>query len=337
MSPPGRPKGEYRSAQREGTPVSADSRSAGPRTPIRVGIVGVGAMGGAIAEHLLERGFDVVVRDIVPARVEALVARGARRADSASDVARCAAIVLTVVVDSAETDAVVFGDDGDGGLVAGTTADSIIVMCSTVAPAYVTELGERLAARGVALIDAPISGGPRRARDGTLSMMAAGPEGVIERALPVLGATASRLFRVGTRAGDGSAMKIVNNMLAGINLAATAEALALAAKLGMDLALVRDVVEASSGGSWMFGDRVPRALAGDYAPRAATKILTKDVALARAVAANAGVPASLAAAACALYEAAVRAGCGELDDAALIEFVRTHRAPASETQREETR
>ena len=307
--------------------MSAVSKRDSARPANRVGIVGVGAMGGAMAANLLAKGFDVVVRDIVPERVDALVALGARRADSAAQVAEGAAIVLTVVVDSAQTEAVVFGEGADGGLVAGATTDSVVVMCSTVAPAFVVALSERLAARGVALIDAPISGGPQRARDGTLSMMAAGSGPVVERARPVLAATAARLFRVGARAGDGSAMKIVNNMLAGINLAAAAEALALAAKLGMDLALVRAVVEASSGGSWMFGDRVPRALAGDYAPRAATKILTKDVALARAVAEETGVAASLAAAAHALFTEAVAAGCGELDDAALIEYCRTRARP----------
>jgi 3-hydroxyisobutyrate dehydrogenase len=275
--------------------VSAVSKRDSARPAKRVGIVGVGAMGGAIAANLLAQGFDVVVRDIVPERVAALVALGARPADSAAQVAEGAAIVLTVVVDSAQTEAVVFGEGADGGLVAGATLDSVVVMCSTVAPAFVVALSERLAARGVALIDAPISGGPQRARDGTLSMMAAGSGPVVERARPVL--------------------------------AATAEALALASKLGMDLALVRDVVEASSGGSWMFGDRVPRALAGDYAPRAATKILTKDVALARAVAEETGVAASLAAAAHALYTEAVAAGCGELDDAALIEYCRTRARP----------
>jgi 3-hydroxyisobutyrate dehydrogenase-like beta-hydroxyacid dehydrogenase len=307
--------------------VSAVSGTDNARPANRVGIVGVGAMGGAIAANLLAKGFDVVVRDIVPERVDALVELGAHRADSAAEVAQGAAIVLTVVIDSDETDAVVFGEGADGGLVAGAMADSIVVMCSTVAPAYVVALSERLVARGVALIDAPISGGPQRARDGTLSMMAAGPEPVVERARPVLAATAARLFGVGARAGDGSAMKIVNNMLAGINLAAAAQALALAAKLGMDLALVRAVGEASSGGSWMFGDRVPRALAGDYAPRAATKFLTKDVALARAVAEETGVAASLAAAAHALFTEAVAAGCGELDDAALIEYCRTRARP----------
>ncbi|MEO7762660.1 MAG: NAD(P)-dependent oxidoreductase, partial [Casimicrobiaceae bacterium] len=183
-------------------------------------------------------------------------------------------------------------------------------------------LGARLAEHGIALIDAPISGGPARAREGTLSMMAAAPDAAIVRARQVLDAVASRLFRVGTRAGDGSAMKVVNNMLAGINLAAGAEVLALAESLGMDLRMVCEVVNASSGGSWIFGDRMPRALERDYAPRAAAKILTKDVGLALDVAEAAGVPVSIARAAHAAYKGAVAQGLGEADDAALLEYFR---------------
>jgi 3-hydroxyisobutyrate dehydrogenase-like beta-hydroxyacid dehydrogenase len=148
---------------------------------------------------------------------------------------------------------------------------------------------------------------------------------------PVLNAVASRLFRVGLRAGDGSAMKIVNNMLAGINLAAGAEALALAEKLGMDLSLVCDVVNASSGGSWIFGDRMPRALARDYdPPKAATKILAKDMGLVLEVAASAGCVTSIAQAARAAYEGALAAGFSEADDAALVEYHRLKQEKAAD-------
>ena len=293
----------------------------------RVGIIGVGAMGGAMAECLIRKGFDVVVRDVVPERVAALARLGATAAASAFDVARMAPIVLTVVVDAPQTDAVLFGEDGDPGALAATATaaeSATFVMCSTVLPEYVARLGTQCAERGVALVDAPISGGPQRARDGTLSMMAAAPDDVVARVRPVLDAVAARLFRVGTRAGDGSAMKIVNNMLAGINLAAGAEALALAERLGMDLALVCDVVNASSGGSWIFGDRMPRALARDYdPPQAATKILAKDLGLALDVAAEAGCHAALAQAARAAFAGAIAAGFGEADDAALVEYHRS--------------
>ena len=288
-----------------------------------IGIVGVGAMGGAIAECLLRKGFDVIARDIVPERVDALACLGALPAASAFEVGQRARIVLTVVVDAGQTDAVLFGAGDDAGVVAASAGGAIVVMCSTVAPAYVARLSERLHERGVALVDAPISGGPQRARDGTLSMMAAAPDEVVARVQPVLDAVAARLFRVGLRAGDGAAMKIVNNMLAGINLAAAAEALALADRLGMDLAEVCSVINASSGGSWIFGDRMPRALARDYEPpKAATKILAKDMGLVLEAAAKAGCVAPIAQAACAAYDGALAQGFGEADDAALVEYYR---------------
>jgi 3-hydroxyisobutyrate dehydrogenase-like beta-hydroxyacid dehydrogenase len=277
-----------------------------------------------MAECLLRKGFDVIVRDLVSERVDALVRMGAARASSAADVAARAPVIFTVVVDAAETDTVLFGEGGDGVIAAtrSAAAPATVVMCSTVAPAYVRELAAHLARHRIALVDAPISGGPQRARDGTLSMMAAAPDDVIAGVQPVLEAVAARLFRVGTRAGDGSAMKIVNNMLAGINLAAAAEALGLAEKMGMDLPLVCDVVNASSGGSWIFGDRMPRALARDYRPKAATKILAKDIGLALDIAAAAGYDATIARAARAAFEGALANGFGEADDAALVEYFR---------------
>ncbi len=123
------------------------------------------------------------------------------------------------------------------------------------------------------LVDAPVSGGPKRAADGTMTMMVAGDDAARARCAPLFAAIAGTVFHVGARAGDAAKFKIVNNLLAAVNLAAGAEALALAAKAGLDPALVVDVVNASSGGSWIFADRMPRALAGDYAPRAAARIL----------------------------------------------------------------
>jgi 3-hydroxyisobutyrate dehydrogenase len=305
-------------------------------TRMAVGIVGVGAMGGAMAECLLGKGWPVVVRDIVPGRADALGSRGAAVAASAAEVARRCDVVLTVVVDADQTDAVVFGEGGDAGVIGDARPDATIVMCSTVAPRYVAHLAERVVRHGVRLVDAPISGGPARARDGTLAMMAAAPDVAFAAAKPVLDAVASRLFRVGERCGDGSAMKIVNNMLAAIHLAAGAEAMALAERLGIDPRLVCDVVHASSGASWMLADRMPRALARDYVPpRAATRILAKDIGLALDVAREAAVPATLAQAAQALYAGAINNGWGDADDASLVEYCRSRKrqAPDSTTTR----
>ncbi len=284
-----------------------------------VGVIGTGAMGGAMARCLLRKGYRVSVHDIVAERVEALVRLGATPAANAAAVAREAGVIFTVVVDALQTDDVLFGA---GGATEQAAHGAVIVMCSTVAPGYAASLPARLDAQGIGFVDAPISGGPQRAEAGTLSMMAAGPAATLQRALPLLNAVATRVFRVGERAGDGSAMKIVNNMLAGINLAAAAEAMALAERMGMDLQLVHDVVCASSGGSWIFADRMPRVIAADYAPRAAAKILHKDVGLALAAAEAAGVPVDIARAAHRVYAGALRQGLGEADDAAVIEYYR---------------
>ena len=294
-----------------------------------IGVIGVGAMGEPIARRLLGAGFRVIVRDVIAGRMRALVESGASAASSAAEVARQADVVLTVVVDAVQTDDVLFGDDG----VAAAARDGLtIVMCSTVAPAYARTLGARLAPHRISVVDAPISGGPARALDGTLSMMIGGDDATIGRVRDVLEAVASRRFHVGQRGGDGSAMKIVNNMLAGINLAAAAEALALAERLGMDLNVVRDVVNASSGGSWMFADRVPRLIDRDYSPaKAASKILCKDVGLALDEADAAGVPAAIARAAHHVYAGTVAQGLGEADDAAVIEYYRAQIALAINT------
>jgi len=162
-----------------------------------------------------------------------------------------------------------------------------------------------------------------------MTVMAAGSDTALDRCAPVFAATAGRVFRVGTRAGDGARFKIVNNLLAAVNLAAGAEALALAARAGLDPAQVVEVVNASSGGSWIFADRMPRALAGDYAPRAAARILCKDVGIAAAFAARHGVPAPFANAALGAFSATVAAGYGEEDDAAIVKWNRA-RAGLSE-------
>ena len=284
-----------------------------------VGVIGTGAMGGAIVRCLLRKDHRVIVHDVVAERVDGLVRLGATPAVNAAAVAHRASIIVTVVVDHGQTGDVLFSA---GGVVEQAAPGSVVVMCSTVAPAYVAGWAERLAARGVGLIDAPISGGPQRAEAGSLSMMAAAPSATMQRALPLLEAMASRIFRVGERPGDGSAMKIVNNMLAGINLAAAAEAMALAERMGMDLQMVHDVVCASSGGSWIFGDRMPRAIAGDYAPRAAAKILHKDVGLALDAAAAAGATVDLARAAHRVYAGTLAQGLAEADDAAVLEYYR---------------
>lgn len=280
-----------------------------------VGIVGIGAMGMGIARNLLDRGYAVHVRDIRPEAEEEARAAGAEVHATPASLAAACAVVMTVVVDDAQTETVLFDA---GGVAEGLATDAVVVLDSTLSPGFVASAAERLAARGLAMVDAPISGGPARARDGTMSMMIAGAPEARTRAARVLADAAAKCFVVGDRPGDGARMKLVNNALAGVNLAAAAEAMALAMKLGLDPRIAHDVICASSGGSWMFANRMPRVLEGDYAVKAAVRILAKDMSLFLETAAAAGYPAPVAEAGRAAFLAAMAAGLAEEDDAAII-------------------
>ena len=265
-------------------------------------------MGMGVAKALLSKGFTVVVRDIVPEREDEAVAAGARRASTPAEVASQVDVLVMLVVDAAQTREVLSGLD----------RPDVVMMCSTIAPADSESIAAGLHARGVAMLDAPISGGPARAHSGTLSMMASGTDDAFALAREVIEATTSRCFRISARPGDGSRMKVVNNMLAAANLAAGCEAMAMASRLGLDLRQTADVVNASSGGSWIFADRIARALQNDRAPRAAVKLLAKDVAIAAALAERLRVDAPFSRLASGAFSAAVAAGHAEDDDAVLM-------------------
>ena len=274
----------------------------------RVGVVGVGAMGMGVAKALLSKGFTVVVRDILPEREAEAAAAGARCARTPAEVAGQVDVLVTLVVDAHQTREVLSGLDRPG----------VVMMCSTIAPADAEEIAAGLRTRAVPMLDAPISGGPARAHAGTLSMMASGTGEAFERARSTIDAMAAKCFRIGDRPGDGSRMKVVNNMLAAANLAAGCEALALAGRLGLDLRQAAEVVNASSGASWIFADRMARALEGDYLPRAAARVLRKDVSLFVSEARALGLEATLAEAAQRVFEDTVARGLGEEDDAAVL-------------------
>ena len=280
-----------------------------------VGVVGPGAMGLGIVASLLRAGFGVVARDIRPEAEARARAAGASLAASAAEVARAAPVVIVVVVDGRQVDDVLFGA---GGIVPSGTRDRVVMIASTLDPDYVRALPARCAGAGIAILDTPISGGPAKAHDGTMTIMVAGPPAARERVAPVLEAIAARRFTISDRAGDAAATKIVNNLLAASNLAAAAEALALAQALGLDVRATADVITAASGASWIFADRVPRALAGDYAPRAAARILAKDVGIACDVAKRAHAQDAFAQAARQAFADTLDAGYGEEDDAAIV-------------------
>jgi len=284
----------------------------------QVGIVGVGNMGGAMASRLLALGWPVRACDLVAERVQALVAQGARAAADPAAAASGASTLVVCVVDAPQVEEVLFGPRGAAPAL---PAGAAVLLCPTIAPQDVERFAGRLQAMGLAPIDAPMSGGPARARDGSMSLMLACADAAFEQQRALLEALSGKLFRVGTRPGDGARTKLVNNLLAGINLAGAAEALALAQRLGLDLARTLDVIEQSSGQSWIGSDRLRRAIAGDYAPRAHVSLLQKDTGLALQAARAAGFEGPLGPAAHEVFERAAAAGYAGLDDAALFKLL----------------
>lgn len=269
-----------------------------------IGVVGIGNMGLGIAQRLVELGHPVQVCDIDPTRAP-LVPQAAGAATPAA-MGGCE-LVIVVVVDAAQTRGVLQALP----LPAGAT----VMLCPTIAAEDTEAFAAQLAARGIGCIDAPMSGGPARARDGTMSLMVACDDALFVRWQPLLQQLASRLFRVGTKPGDGARTKLVNNLLAAVNLAGACEVLALAERWGLDAAKTLDVIEQSSGQSWIGSDRLRRALAGDTAPRAHVSLLAKDSGLAIAAAGDAAPAVGTAAAR--LFSQAMAAGLAQEDDGAL--------------------
>jgi putative dehydrogenase len=279
-----------------------------------VAVVGIGNMGLGLALRLLDRGHAVGVRDLDATRERGAQRRGAGVHADAATAAQGRELLIVAVVDALQTEQVLFGERG---AIDGLAPGSTVVLCPTLAPQTVEDCAARLASRGIECIDAPMSGGPARARDGSMSLMVACADVVFERWQGLLQDLSSRLFRIGVRPGDGARTKLVNNLLAAVNLAGAAEALALAQRLGLDPAATLAVIEQSSGQSWIGSDRLRRALADDAAVHAHVSLLAKDSALALRAAQDTGFVPRLGQAAGECFAAAQAAGLAGDDDSAL--------------------
>ena len=280
-----------------------------------VHFAGLGSMGLGMASSLVRAGHEVHGTDLSPDRTDALREAGGH---ALSDETPQADGLVCVVLNAEQTRDALFGPDG---LASRLKPGGVILSCATVAPAFAVEMGAEASARGLLYIDAPISGGAAKAAEGRLSIMAAGRPDAFEAAAPLLDAMAETVHRLGDHAGPGSAMKAVNQLLAGTHIAAMAEALAFAASQGLDLGRVVEVISASAGTSWMFENRAPHVLAADYAPRSSVDIWPKDLGIVHAIAENAKLPLPVTEAALAQFRAASAAGLGREDDAALTKHV----------------
>ena len=283
-----------------------------------VAIIGVGNMGGAMARRLLSQAWSVRVCDIDPVKTEVLERFGALANVTPAQAAMNTVVTMVVVVDATQTEDVLFGADGVASVL---QPGQTVLLCPTLAPADVARFAQRLQNLGVAVLDAPMSGGPQRAQNGSMSLMLAGDSAVLARHQRLLETLASQRFVISERVGDAARTKLVNNLAAGINLVAAAEVLALAQKMGLDLTRTLEVIERSSGQSWIGSDRMRRAVAGDFAPRAHMTLLQKDTRLALDAAQAVGFVGPLGAAARDVFAHASAGGMADQDDAALFKWL----------------
>jgi 3-hydroxyisobutyrate dehydrogenase-like beta-hydroxyacid dehydrogenase len=280
----------------------------------KVGFVGLGAMGGPMALNLARGGFEVYVHDINPARLAPLEAAGAKVVASPRAAAAECRRTICMVETSEQAEAVIFGANG---FVQSARQGDIVLSMSTIAPLTARRFAERLAEKGVAMLDAPVSGGPHGAVAGTLSVIVGGPAETFAAAEDLFRAMGKNVFHVGGH-GMGLAMKLINNMLGQIQTVAIAEAMVLGKKAGLDPRQIYEVVSASTGNSVQFQNRVPRILARNFAPGGTLDISFKDQELETSFAKQLGVTLLLANVSQQVYQMGRAAGFAKEDGSALV-------------------
>ena len=280
-----------------------------------VGVVGLGAMGMGVAMSLLREGFEVHACDMRPEAVQKVVDAGGVRAESPAAMAPLVDVLITVVVNADQTETVLFGDNGAA---AQMKPGSVVIASATVSPEFAKALGKRLADAGLLMIDGPISGGAAKAMAGEMTVMSSGTPEAYAKCEDVLDAIAGKVYRLGDEVGPGSVVKMVNQLLAGVHIAAAGEAMALAIRAGANPDQVYEVITNSAGNSWMFQNRVPHILSGDYTPLSAVNIFVKDLGIVLDYAKKSVFPLPLSAAAHQMYMSASAAGHGGEDDSAVI-------------------
>ena len=292
-----------------------------------VGIIGLGAMGAGIAQTLRNNGFAIHVCDVRPGVAEAFVADGGTAHATTAALAAVSDVVVSVVVNAAQTESVLFGENGAA---AAMRPGSTFVMCSTVDPNWSVALEARLNALGLHYVDAPISGGAAKAASGQMTMMTSAKPEAYAAANAVLDGMAGKVYRLGDKAGAGSKVKIINQLLAGVHIAVAAEAMALGLREGVDAAALYEVITHSAGNSWMFENRMAHVLAGDYTPLSAVDIFVKDLGLVLDTARASKFPLPLAATAHQMFMQASTAGFAKEDDSAVIKIFPGITLPNSE-------
>jgi len=288
-----------------------------PKSQSSVGVIGLGAMGGGMAQSVRRAGFVPYVFDVRADVAKVFANDGGTACASLAELGKHCDVVVSVVVNAAQTESVLFGQDG---CAASMKPGSVFIMCSTVDPNWSVALEARLAALGILYIDAPISGGAAKAASGQMTMMTAGKPEAYAMAEPILNAMAAKVYKLGDSAGAGSKVKIINQLLAGVHIAAAAEAMALGLREGVDPDALYEVITKSAGNSWMFENRMAHVLAADYTPLSAVDIFVKDLGIVLDMARATKFPLPLSSTAHQMFMQASTAGFAKEDDSAVIKI-----------------
>lgn len=280
-------------------------------------VIGLGSMGWGAALSLLKAGFAVKGVDIRPEVLARFESQGGQAFSQPAEAGE-SDVVFVFVVNAQQAETVLFGE---GGACAAARPGSVFLLCVTMAPNATVAIAERLLAKGMMVIDAPVSGGHIKALAGEMTVMASGADAAFEKAAAALDAVSAKVFRLGQEIGLGSKVKMINQLLAGVHIAATAEALTLAAAAGLDLQTVFDVIRVSAGSSWMFENRGPHIVEGDYTPRSAVNIFVKDLGIVTQSAEGLNAATPLTETALKLFRTAADAGLGLEDDAAVAKIL----------------
>jgi len=281
----------------------------------QVAVIGLGSMGMGVAQSLVRAGIATRGLDINPATRQAFVDAGGYAAKDLSDAVTGCNIIILMLVNSQQCDAVLFGEQGMANELA---AGTIVVLCSTTSASYARDLNVRLSAMNLTMIDAPVSGGAAKAMSGDMSIMASGAPDAFAICQPVFDAISAKLYVVGNEVGAGESVKMINQLLAGVHIAAAAEAMALGIKSGLDPEMVYEIICNSAGCSWMFENRVPHILKGDYRPNSMVDIFVKDLGIVLDAGQEMKFPLPIAASALQQFLTASAAGFGKEDDSAVI-------------------
>lgn len=277
------------------------------------GIIGLGSMGYGIAQSVLRAGHQTFGYDVVPAQEQRFVKEGGSE-NKLQDIVGSLDGIMVVVLNAAQTEEVLFGDNG---IAPKMKSGSVIVSCATVPPKFAVQNEARCAEYGVHYLDAPISGGATKAAEGKLSIMASGTPAAFKAAKPLLDATAETVFELGDKSGSGSAMKAVNQMLAGSHIAMMAEAMTFGMTQGIEPDKFLNVISKCAGTSWMLENRAPHIIDGDYTPRSSVDIWPKDLGIVLDIAASVDFKAPITTAVLQQFVTASEQGLGKEDDAAV--------------------